>query len=190
MRKGNDALIWLIVKLLLQIIVTGWSYVCFAFFILYYYKNDGLTSMFFPLLVFLYFMVEEKIGAVLVWKISFVYVSILILFKFINSLPGLIYVSPLDDPTSYSITIFFNSSSSSLLYEGFLNFLIYIQLTLIRRMGLSNKVITQEENTHMCYLRMKVNKFISLTSNAFFLESQDKYSVLPKQINCEEEQED
>ncbi|EAR86334.2 transmembrane protein, putative (macronuclear) [Tetrahymena thermophila SB210] len=157
--KGRDTYITCILKYLGQILISGWSYICYIFFIFYYFKNNGLTSMFFPLFVFLYFMVEEKIGEMLIWEISFFYISILIIFKFVNSLSGLIQQSDQSSPSDYNITVFFDSNDS-LFFEGFLYFLIYIQLNLIRRMGLDKKMINQEENTHMSYVRLKVNKFI------------------------------
>ncbi|KAL4474993.1 hypothetical protein ABPG74_001689 [Tetrahymena malaccensis] len=157
--KSRDTYITCIFKYFGQVLISGWSYICYIFFIFYYFKNDGLSSLFFPLFVFLYFMVEEKIGEMLIWEISFFYISILIIFKFINSLSGLIQQNDESTPSSYNIKVFFDSNDS-LFYEGFLYFLIYIQLNLIRRMGLDKKMINQEENTHMSYIRLKVNKFI------------------------------
>ncbi|KAL4512199.1 hypothetical protein ABPG72_005201 [Tetrahymena utriculariae] len=169
--KGRDTYITCILKYLGQVLISGWSYICYIFFLFYYFKNDGLSSMFFPLFVFLYFMVEEKIGEILIWEISFFYISILIIFKFVNSLSGLIQQDDQNVPSNYNIKVFFDSSDS-LFFEGFLYFLIYIQLNLIRRMGLDKKMINQEENTHMSYIRLKVNKFIR-TENQPKIQNKD-----------------
>jgi hypothetical protein len=64
-------------------IVSNWDYICFIFFAFYYLKNSGLSSILFPLLIFLYFIIEEKVAGFYMWKISFIYVSFLILCKFI-----------------------------------------------------------------------------------------------------------
>lgn len=89
-KKGKEMSFFLMLKYLGQVLVSGWSFVCFTFFLFYYFKNDGLLSLIFPILVFLYFIVEEKIGEAIIWKISFLYVSLLIIFKFLNSLSGVI----------------------------------------------------------------------------------------------------
>lgn len=47
-------------------------------------------SAFFPFLVFLNFMVEESGGSVFIWKTSFLYVSLMIVIKFIYGLAGLV----------------------------------------------------------------------------------------------------
>ena len=163
--KGKEQLLYLIFKYACQVVVSGWSYVCFLFFLFYYFKNDGLLCLPLPLMVFLYFMVEEKVGEAIIWKISFLYVSFLIIFKFINSLAGLIQVNADDSAASYTDTIFIDNTDS-LFFEGFLYFLIYAQLILLRRIGLRDKILIQEENTHMSYLRMKANKFISVQKDS------------------------
>jgi hypothetical protein len=48
----------------------------------------------------------------------------------------------------------FFSNGNSLIYEGFLFFFIYVEICLLKKMGLYNNIITDVENVHMAYVRL------------------------------------
>ncbi len=81
--------------------------------ILYCAINSGLASIVLPAILFVYFLIIEGSPDKLIWNISFVYMSIVILTKFILLLDGL---HILDE----NISTVFYQGNSSILYEGLL----------------------------------------------------------------------
>ena len=126
-------------------LVSNWHQICFFLFICYYFKNNGISSIFFPILIFLYFIVEEKLAGFFVWKLSFLYITALIICKFAISLNGL---------DIKGLNSIFSNNGESLAYEGILCFFIYVQIALLKKMGLYKNILTEVENIHMAYLRL------------------------------------
>jgi len=60
--------------------------------VVYYLVNDGLVAIPFPIIVFLFFLIEETVSTIHIWKISFAYVTLLIMIKFLISLEGFEYI--------------------------------------------------------------------------------------------------
>lgn len=93
----------------------------------YFLHNPGLVSMLLPLLLFSYFMIKEGTPNYTIWKISLLYVSFLVIFKFILCLDGITFngvqVFSKDSSSPYDALF---SDGRSLFYEGLLFGLVFI----------------------------------------------------------------
>lgn len=98
--------------------LSNWNFICFLFFLTYYFSNSGVLSLPFPSLVFLNFLIEKKQISLKIWMVSFAYVSFLLFFKFIIQIKGVNMDLELQKT-------FFNDKLS-FSYEGFLIFLIFV----------------------------------------------------------------
>ena len=149
---------------MLQLFITYWQNICFMFFVFYYAQNPALFAMVLPLIVFGYFMIQEGLANILIWKLSYIYISIVIIVKFCFELSGVIPIGQqlnngLPMPIAY---YYFFGPNTSLFYEGFLFALIFVQIGLLKKMGIHETYIMDIENVHMAYVRKFINSTLYL----------------------------
>lgn len=144
--------------MLLQALVSQWQYVCYLFFVFYYLYNDGVLSGTLPLLMFSVFMLQYGLSRSRVWKISFIYISVLIIMKFVIFLNGVAEQMQANKQDYSIFYVFFDSSSKSIFYEGFLFCLIFVQCEILKMAGFFDEKAKNQENIHMAYIRRKINQ--------------------------------
>ncbi|EAS01458.2 transmembrane protein, putative (macronuclear) [Tetrahymena thermophila SB210] len=138
-----------LLKSFFKMVLSNWQFVCFFFFLMYYFSNTGLMSMPFPCLVFLNFLIEIKFVSLQIWMISFIYVTFLLIFKFIIQING-IYMD-----TQLQNTFFNDNLSFS--FEGYLIFLIFVAQIMTKYIGMDKEDVYNSENIYQSYIRKCVN---------------------------------
>ncbi|KAL4506950.1 hypothetical protein ABPG72_001371 [Tetrahymena utriculariae] len=138
-----------ILKSFFKMVLSNWQFVCFFFFLMYYFSNSGLMSMPFPCLVFLNFLIEIKFVSQQIWMISFIYVTFLLIFKFIIQINGINMDTQLQN-TFFNDNLHFS-------FEGYLIFLILVAQIMTKYIGMDKEDVYNSENIYQSYIRKCVN---------------------------------
>ncbi|KAL4461027.1 hypothetical protein ABPG74_016499 [Tetrahymena malaccensis] len=138
-----------LLKSFFKMVLSNWQFVCFFFFLMYYFSNTGLMSMPFPCLVFLNFLIEIKFVSLQIWMISFIYVTFLLIFKFIIQING-IYMDTQLQNTFFNDNLHFS-------FEGYLIFLILVAQIMTKYIGMDKEDVYNSENIYQSYIRKCVN---------------------------------
>lgn len=94
----------------------------------------------------------------MVWKLSFLYMCFIIIFKFTLSLDGLeINEKQIMDPQNVNKYNALFTDGREFFYEALLFIAIFIQIALLKRMGSYEKNYIEQENVHQTYIRKKLN---------------------------------
>jgi len=72
-----------------KIIISYWNFVTCIFLIFYYFENKALLSIPLSMACFLYFLIKPH-STVQSWAVLVVYISILIIVKFLIQIPTII----------------------------------------------------------------------------------------------------